>query len=508
MGFATLLLALWGIKSRWREALPWVLMAAVLIGLALGPILRVNGRLFEFPTPYRLLSPLVFVRLMRIPERFNMFLALPIGVLAALGIGSAWRRKPKAWQAVLTGGVLYGVILFEYLIVPIPMLRPSSYDTSFYRQIRSEPGDLAVVNLPFNVSEARKYMFDQTLHHRPILQGNLSRRYEGLYDYIDSNPLLRVLRRVDEMPPYLTDVSRQLAALNQDGIRYIIVHKTWVGEDRIAHWRQYLLTEPCYQDERVIIYRTAPQAGRDFALKEELVPGLGPIDVLVSADCLTLGHVLQVDVGWGSTEPIDRDLDVAISLVDGTGVAHQTERYPLSDGWPTVQWPAHAIVWGHYAFRISPSLRIGDYTVTLALLDAETGHTLGHPMALRSVTVRSDICNLAVEPGAQDVNALFGDVLRLLEYEANQEGGSLHLTLYWHLERRMDIDRLQGLYTRRRSCYRHPCGSKRLYAPPGRLSNYLLVARRDRQGPYRHTVAGYTGGHVRHCSGALRANDG
>jgi hypothetical protein len=304
----------------------------------------------------------------------------------------------------------------------------------------SESGDFAVLNLPFNVNEARKYMFDQTLHHRPILQGNLSRRYEKLYDYINGNPWLRVLRQSDEIPPYLTDVSRQLAILHQDGVRYVIMHKTWVGVDRIAHWRQYLLTEPCYQDERVIIYRTAPQAGRDFQLREELAPGLGPIALLVSADCLTLDHVIQVDVGWASTAPISRDFETAISLVDGMGVVRQMERFPLSDGWPTSQWPVHAIAWGYYAFRLSSSLPVGDYTLTLTLLDAESGRASSQPMSIRSVTVQPDLCELATEPEAQDVNALFGDLLRLSEYTTSQKDEWLNLTLYWHQERRMETD--------------------------------------------------------------------
>ena len=54
--------------------------------------------------------------------------------------------------------------------------------------------------------------------------------------------------------------------------------------------------------------------------------------------------------------------------------------------------------------------------------------------------VQTQICNLAAESQAVDVNAVFGDRLRLLEYEARQEGSQLKLRLYWRAEQRMDTD--------------------------------------------------------------------
>ena len=61
-------------------------MALALLLLALGPILRLNGRLYDgVPTLYRMLEPLFLFRLIRVPERFNIVLALPLAVMAAYG---------------------------------------------------------------------------------------------------------------------------------------------------------------------------------------------------------------------------------------------------------------------------------------------------------------------------------------------------------------------------------------------------------------------------------------
>ncbi|MGD2050822.1 MAG: glycosyltransferase family 39 protein, partial [Chloroflexota bacterium] len=77
IGLTALVLAIMGVKYQGRESLPWIMMAVILILLALGPLLRINGQFYErAPTLYRLLSPLGIFQLMRVPDRFNVFLAL------------------------------------------------------------------------------------------------------------------------------------------------------------------------------------------------------------------------------------------------------------------------------------------------------------------------------------------------------------------------------------------------------------------------------------------------
>ena len=282
-------------------------------------------------------------------------------------------------------------------------------------------------------------MFDQTIHQRPILQGNLSRLPSDVYSYVDANPWLYVLRRTHEMSPELSDVGRQLAALAKDGIRYIILHKE-IEPDRFARWRRHLLAEPRYEDEHIAAYTTSPEAGVDFELVKELAPGLGPIDVLISADCLNPGRVLEADVGWGSTSDLDQDFDVSISLVDDKGTSLQTEIFALSKAWPTSRWSHNAIAWGYYPLFLSPSIPVGEYAVTLGLLDSGTGHGQGNVMSVQTVTVQSQVCDLATDPIAIDVNALFGNELHLLEYTLRQNERLVDFTPYWRSQRRIDTD--------------------------------------------------------------------
>ena len=230
LGWTTLLLAAIGVWRARRDSLPWVLMALALIALALGPILRFNGQLVEsVPMPYGPLAKLFPpIRLLRFPDRFNMFLALPLSVLAGYGIAALQKWSAERFGrggSVALVALLLAAILFDFQTEPIPV---EAYDLpEFYETLAAEGDDSALLNLPLGEQRAKWYMFSQTEHGRPILQGRSSRLPNGTYAYLDEHPWLRVLRQSDEMPPQLTDVSRQLTSLAADGIGYLVLHKNW-----------------------------------------------------------------------------------------------------------------------------------------------------------------------------------------------------------------------------------------------------------------------------------------
>jgi hypothetical protein len=89
---------------------------------------------------------------------------------------------------------------------------------------------------------------------------------------------------------------------------------------------------------------------------------------------------------------------------------------------------------------LSSSIPRGGYAIRLDLLDSETGRNAGESMAIEPVVVQSEICSLASVPAAKDVNATFGDQLRLLEYEVERKEDRQNVTLYWRSERRMEAD--------------------------------------------------------------------
>jgi hypothetical protein len=262
----------------------------------------------------------------------------------------------------------------------------------------------------------------------------------GAYAYIDAHPWLRVLRQIDEMDPWLTDVSRQLESLANDGITVIVLHKT-AARARIAHWQRYLPTSPYFEDETLLAYRTRPQAGRDFDLLTELAPGVGPTQTpFLSTSCQQPGEVIELDVSWGTTHPVRQALDVQIDLVGGGGGTVQRARFPVAHDWLTEHWPADTVVWGYYPLRLDPAVAAGEYDLTLALADSGTGEAVGVTMTAGRLTVAKTACPVLLPPGAVEMGAHYDGLLRLLGYQLERLDGRLRLTLYWQAEQRMQTD--------------------------------------------------------------------
>jgi hypothetical protein len=116
------------------------------------------------------------------------------------------------------------------------------------------------------------------------------------------------------------------------------------------------------------------------------------------------------------------------------------ETFALSPEWPTREWPANATAWGAYTLRIPPSLPSGDYNVALALADPAAGETRGQSIVVADVQVSVTTCSFPIPPEADTVDALFGDVLRLMGYQLHRDGDHLTVTLHWRAEQLMDTD--------------------------------------------------------------------
>jgi hypothetical protein len=104
-------------------------------------------------------------------------------------------------------------------------------------------------------SESKRYMYLQTIHHRPIVEGASARMPEDAYDYIDANPLLRAWRK--ENRERLTcnyDIGQALSDLYADGFRYIVVH-----DNKVPNWLvDYFITvEPIHQDKSITVFALA-----------------------------------------------------------------------------------------------------------------------------------------------------------------------------------------------------------------------------------------------------------
>ena len=357
-------------RTRLQTGLWWVGIVLWWV-MALGPFLKLNGRVYSnIPLPYLPLSRLYLFRLLKVPDRYNLMLGLPVAVVAGYATADLAARLRGRLRIVLVVTVSL-FALFEYLEVPVEMqslaVRP------FYTQLALENGESGIVELPIDFHRtAKRYMLYQTVHGQPIVEGHVSRRPAEATAFLEEHPLLRGLYQTHEADPQLTDVSRQLHDLRDAGFRYIIIHKQFMNVERVLRWRDYLTIAPRHEDDDLVVFTTDPQPGVDFATT--LAPGqaFGIIRAAVTPESLCAGDTLTATVRWGATRSLSRDLRAQFSLLDARGQAQERWIATLAEGWPTSEWEAGDLAIGVYPLALRRSLQSGPYTVTVSLEDIGT----------------------------------------------------------------------------------------------------------------------------------------
>jgi hypothetical protein len=374
---------------------------------------------------------------LRKPYRFNVFLGLPVAMLAALGATALLRRRPSARRSAVLLGVVGALILGEYCLVPYRAERPKV--PAWYHQLAQEPGRFAVLDLPIGPQfYDKRYMFYQTTHGKPLVGGRVSRLPREAFAFLDTTPFLKRLRLDNVMDPALADVTHQLRVLSEAGVRYVVLHKRFGQPGQLVAWQDWLTFKPLHEDADLIVYRTEPRLGRDFDLAHEMTDEVGLIQLYRRPHEAAQPDLIQVDARWGSRAAPDPDYDVCLKLVDAEGAVAQSDCSPLCPTWPTSRWEANEVVRGSYALRVNPSVKSGVYALTVALADSVTGAGVGRPVALGELEVNT-LPGVAVEPKPmQLLGARWGEVILLRGYDLQVTAELLELTLYWQAERGMD----------------------------------------------------------------------
>jgi hypothetical protein len=150
-------------------------------------------------------------------------------------------------------GVATVVILFEYLNVPYPML-PLPAQSPFVAQMAGEADTYAVLDLPMGRNPSKVYLYWQTLHHKALVEGHVSRTPDRAYDFIEANLLLRALRSPGSSQ--LTDEQRiaAKAQLADRGVRYLLVHRAMSNPDQMDQFQTIIGAEPIYADDDLRVY--------------------------------------------------------------------------------------------------------------------------------------------------------------------------------------------------------------------------------------------------------------
>jgi len=215
-----------------REALALAVMALCAAAVALGPEVRAFGRDLG-PGPWGFLRDhLPVFQMIRVTSRAGALFALPLVMLAAMGL-SLLKPRPAAVAAVAAIGLL------ETLIVPIPMpewskiIDTRSGPPAVYRWLDAQPGEPVIAHLPMlDVYGLERrpafhesiYMVYSTHHWKPLVNG-----YAG----IEPRHYVHIRNLMWSFPS-----EELLDALREVGTRYIVVHRGGYGPNQWARLQQ------------------------------------------------------------------------------------------------------------------------------------------------------------------------------------------------------------------------------------------------------------------------------
>ena len=432
LGYLALFLAVLGTLSQRRRAWPWLATGGFLFIMALGPFLRVNGaELTSIGLPYALIGDKFPLNTLRSPDRYNLLLSLPLAVLAAWGVSALLRRlqtanlvyrRPLVTSAISSGVALLvgGVILFEYLGIPYQMSEPLPA-SPFYAWLAASPESYAILDIPLDRTDTKLYLYYQTLHAHPTVQGRVARVPPEATALFEQIPLLAAWQESLGAPRPL-DLGQQLAQLAAHNVRYIILHKNWASPQSVASLRNYFTRVPIYEDDQIAVYSTQPVSDPVTPVGENV----GFINTWANAD--SLENPIRVRVRWTATGPIGRDYAYRLSLIDegGSSVVDDTE--PITPS--TSTWQEGTIVIGEYGLDPPAGLPPGRYTTQLSILDGST--TLG------AINLPHRVLNVSTVNGprllvfTEEPQARF-DTVELRAVDVSRRGNVLSLWIYWYV---------------------------------------------------------------------------
>jgi hypothetical protein len=308
-----------------RPELRFWLIATVVFGLlCLGPVITIDGYVTGLPGPFSLLQQLPFFKGNRYPSRYSVMLLLSLSVVAAFALVQLGEWASRRWSTTKNPSSIYyplftlifSLFLFEHLSAPLPqsdMRVPAAYQT-----IAAEPGDFAVLDIPFawrngfRITGAltTQFMFGQfyqTAHQKRLLQGNTSRNPAFKFQYFTTAPVINSLLALETghpLPPERWEVDRAIAAevLSFFNINYIIIrpyqYDKFDGQQNITVTEQAVIpyieavlpVEKIYDETAIKIYRVIPT--EESRLKSGLlVDSASPLSPLYFGE------------GWGLLTP-------------------------------------------------------------------------------------------------------------------------------------------------------------------------------------------------------------
>ncbi len=262
LGLAPLLLILLGFirPPNRRIMAPWLLLAAIFASLRLGHVLSIDGVIYhDILLPKYYLDTLVpwLTKAFWDTSFFQIGIILPLAMLSCYALQTVLDLVPRRLRpaAILT---FIALVAFEYYQPPISLFPryQASYQWIDWLATEEDQDAIHLINLPMGRSRSKRYLYHQTLHGYPQVEGLASRTPAAAYDYIEANLLLRTWRAghsINCLPGAADDFSAAQAQLLADGFTHIVMHRSSSIDARLAD--SFVDIPAAYADGHVQIYR-------------------------------------------------------------------------------------------------------------------------------------------------------------------------------------------------------------------------------------------------------------
>jgi hypothetical protein len=219
-GFAVMLLVAIGLWPRVdRTRLAYALALAIAVDASFGH----RGLLFGW-----LREHVMLYRGLRVPARFGHVMLLSTAILAGFGVSrfAAWVQRHRPRWAAAAVPLLGGVVLSEYLMLPMALVPVQTSPSEVYRWLEAQPPGV-VAEFPIPTREQwdlgryeGQFNYLSTFHWRPLVNG---------YSGYRPATYIHLVRAVRGFPS-----DEALAALRAAGVEYLILHERFFGVARYA----------------------------------------------------------------------------------------------------------------------------------------------------------------------------------------------------------------------------------------------------------------------------------
>lgn len=249
----------------------WTLSLIVFLMLSLGLFPHILGREIKIPMPFFLINYLPVVNNMRVPSRLNIMMMLSFAVLSSFSLKFIFYKLKGPWKIFSATIVVMALISFEYLAIPFPMFNTVPHP--IYEKLGGDKTEGAILDIPLGWRAGFKkigadqtyFMYLQTIHHKQIFGGTLSRLSDSKIEYYRTFPIIKTIIKFEEGrgQPLSIDFAEEkdLAKdfISAFAVKYVVIHQSYLNTPVHQYITKILPLEKIYENAELIVYKTTTE---------------------------------------------------------------------------------------------------------------------------------------------------------------------------------------------------------------------------------------------------------